>query len=84
LAQPDANTVPVGGQTVHTRLIPMFFSIPSQIGYGALFALVFAESAGVPVPGETALLGAGALAAVRQRIRARRSALSNQPQSFHP
>jgi membrane protein DedA with SNARE-associated domain len=40
----------------------MFFAIPTQVGYGALFALVFAESAGLPVPGETALLGAGALA----------------------
>jgi undecaprenyl-diphosphatase len=40
----------------------MFFPIPTQVGYGALFALVFAESAGLPVPGETALLGAGALA----------------------
>jgi undecaprenyl-diphosphatase len=40
----------------------MLFSIPAQIGYGALFGLVFAESAGVPVPGETALLAAGTLA----------------------
>lgn len=40
----------------------MLISIPAQIGYGALFGLVFAESAGVPVPGETALLTAGALA----------------------
>jgi membrane protein DedA with SNARE-associated domain len=40
----------------------VLFSIPTQIGYGALFGLVFAESAGVPLPGETALLGAGVLA----------------------
>jgi undecaprenyl-diphosphatase len=40
----------------------MFFPIPTQVGYGALFALVFGESAGLPVPGETALLAAGALA----------------------
>ena len=39
----------------------MLFAIPAQVGYGALFGLVFAESAGVPVPGETALLAAGAL-----------------------
>ncbi len=38
------------------------FSIPTQLGYGALSGLVFAESAGVPVPGETALLTAGVLA----------------------
>jgi membrane protein DedA with SNARE-associated domain len=37
-------------------------SVPANLGYGALFALVLAESAGVPVPGETALLAAGALA----------------------
>ena len=40
----------------------MLFAIPAQIGYTALFGLVFAESAGAPVPGETALLTAGALA----------------------
>jgi hypothetical protein len=40
----------------------MLFAIPAQIGYGALFGPVLAESAGVPVPGETALLAAGALA----------------------
>lgn len=38
-------------------------SLPSQLGYGALFGLVFAESAGIPVPGETALLAAGVLSA---------------------
>ena len=36
--------------------------VPSQIGYPALFALIFGESAGVPLPGETALLTAGVLA----------------------
>ena len=39
----------------------VLFALPAQVGYGALFALVFAESAGLPVPGETALLAAGAL-----------------------
>ena len=38
--------------------------VPAQLGYPALFGLVFAESAGVPVPGETALLTAGVLAGV--------------------
>jgi undecaprenyl-diphosphatase len=37
-------------------------AVPSQLGYPLLFALIFAESAGVPVPGETALLTAGVLA----------------------
>src|SRR3954463_12974655 len=36
--------------------------VPAQLGYPALFALVFAESAGAPVPGETAVLTAGVLA----------------------
>jgi membrane protein DedA with SNARE-associated domain len=37
-------------------------AVPSQLGYPALFALIFGESAGVPLPGETALLTAGVLA----------------------
>lgn len=40
----------------------MFVSAPSQIGYVALAAFVFAESAGVPIPGETVLITAGLLA----------------------
>jgi len=39
----------------------MLISIPSQLGYAALAGFVFAESAGVPVPGETALIAAGLL-----------------------
>lgn len=40
----------------------MFVNIPAQLGYGALFGLVLAESAGLPLPGETALIAAGLLA----------------------
>jgi membrane protein DedA with SNARE-associated domain len=40
----------------------MLTSIPSQLGYGALFALVLVDSAGVPAPGEAALVAAGLLA----------------------
>ena len=40
----------------------MLVSIPAHLGYGALFGFVFAESAGVPLPGETALVAAGLLA----------------------
>ena len=36
--------------------------LPSHLGYLVLFALVGAESTGVPVPGETALIAAGVLA----------------------
>jgi len=37
-------------------------ALPAQFGYSALFGVVFAESAGLPVPGETALLAAGVMA----------------------
>ena len=37
-------------------------NIPAHLGYLALFALVGVESAGVPVPGETALIASGVLA----------------------
>jgi membrane protein DedA with SNARE-associated domain len=37
-------------------------SVPSQLGYPLLFGLVFGESTGLPLPGETALLTAGVLA----------------------
>ncbi len=36
--------------------------LPAHLGYPILFALVGAESLGVPVPGETALVAAGVLA----------------------
>jgi undecaprenyl-diphosphatase len=36
--------------------------VPAQLGYLALVGLIAAESAGLPVPGETALLAAGVLA----------------------
>jgi len=38
------------------------FKIPAHLGYVALCALIGAESAGVPLPGETALITAGVLA----------------------
>lgn len=41
----------------------MIFTVPAQLGYPALAALVLGESAGLPVPGETALLAAGGLVA---------------------
>src|SRR5919201_6178438 len=40
----------------------MLFSLPAELGYAALFSLLFAESSGLPLPGETALLGAVVLA----------------------
>ena len=38
------------------------FHVPAHLGYPVLFALIFGESAGAPVPGETSLLAAGVLA----------------------
>src|SRR3954469_23914879 len=45
----------------HTR--SMLVPVPPQIGYPALAALVLGESAGLPLPGETALITAGGLVA---------------------
>ena len=41
----------------------MILTVPAQLGYPALGALIFGESAGLPLPGETALLTAAGLAA---------------------
>jgi membrane protein DedA with SNARE-associated domain len=41
----------------------MFIAVPSQVGYALLGGLVFGESAGLPIPGETALIVAGGLTA---------------------
>lgn len=41
----------------------MIVPVPADLGYPALALLVFGESAGLPIPGETALLVAGGLAA---------------------
>jgi membrane protein DedA with SNARE-associated domain len=41
----------------------MLFAVPSQVGYAVLAALIFGESAGLPIPGETALIVAGGLSA---------------------
>jgi membrane protein DedA with SNARE-associated domain len=40
----------------------MFFSLPAELGYGMLFGVLLLEYAGLPVPGETVLLGAVVLA----------------------
>ena len=42
--------------------IGSMLQVPAHLGYPLLFALIFGESAGVPLPGETALLAAGVLA----------------------
>src|SRR5262249_60258839 len=39
-----------------------------HFGYGAVFFLIFLESAGVPLPGETALVTASALAATTEGL----------------
>jgi membrane protein DedA with SNARE-associated domain len=43
-------------------LLAALINVPTSIGYPVLFAFVAAESAGALVPGETALIVAGALA----------------------
>jgi membrane protein DedA with SNARE-associated domain len=39
-----------------------------HFGYGAVFVLIFLESAGVPLPGETALVSASVFAATTQGL----------------
>ncbi len=39
------------------------FAVPAGLGYVALAGLIFGESSGLPIPGETALITAGGLAA---------------------
>jgi membrane protein DedA with SNARE-associated domain len=41
----------------------MLVPVPTQLGYPVLALVIFGESAGLPLPGETALLTAGGLAA---------------------
>jgi membrane protein DedA with SNARE-associated domain len=41
----------------------MFIPLPTQLGYPVLGLLILGESAGLPLPGETALITAGGLAA---------------------
>lgn len=41
----------------------MFIPVPASLGYPALAALILGESTGLPLPGETALITAGGLAA---------------------
>jgi membrane-associated protein len=43
-------------------MLAALFNVPANIGYPLLFALVAGESAGALIPGETALIVAGALA----------------------
>jgi membrane protein DedA with SNARE-associated domain len=40
----------------------MLFGLPAELGYAALFGVLLAEYTGLPVPGETVLLGAVVLA----------------------
>jgi membrane-associated protein len=42
--------------------MPALLTLPGHLGYLVLFALVAAESTGVPLPGETALVAAAVLA----------------------
>ena len=42
------------------------FNVPTQIGYSVLAGLIFGESAGLPIPGETALIAAGLMSGIGQ------------------
>jgi undecaprenyl-diphosphatase len=49
---------------VRSLLVPLalLFSVPSNLGYAALAALIAGETMGIPLPGETALIAGGILA----------------------
>jgi membrane protein DedA with SNARE-associated domain len=59
LAASDSHAPPPSGATRVTALV----HVPASLGYLALFLLVAAESAGLPVPGETSVTTAAVLAA---------------------
>jgi membrane protein DedA with SNARE-associated domain len=43
-------------------MLAALIQIPANVGYAAVFALIAVETMGIPVPGETALIGAALLA----------------------
>jgi membrane-associated protein len=43
-------------------VLAAIIDIPANVGYAAVFALIAVETMGIPVPGETALIGAALLA----------------------
>src|SRR5215218_747404 len=43
-------------------MLAALIDIPPNVGYAAVFALIAVETMGIPVPGETALIGAALLA----------------------
>jgi membrane protein DedA with SNARE-associated domain len=47
---------------VKASLLAAIIDIPPNVGYAAVFALIAVETMGIPVPGETALVGAALLA----------------------
>ena len=52
----------INGGTTEPTVTLALIHLPAHLGYLILFALTAAESAGVPVPGETALITGGVLA----------------------
>ena len=43
-------------------MLAAIIDLPANVGYAAVFALIAVETMGIPVPGETALIGAALLA----------------------
>ncbi len=43
-------------------MLAALIDVPANVGYAAVFALIAVETMGIPVPGETALIGAALLA----------------------
>src|SRR5215210_7648797 len=49
-------------RSVTAGVLAAIVDIPPNVGYAAVFALIAIETMGIPVPGETALIGAALLA----------------------
>ena len=62
LAYESGVAIPGHGRIASGGLLAAIVDIPPNVGYAAVFALIAVETMGIPVPGETALIGAALLA----------------------
>src|SRR3954452_21612757 len=51
-----------GTRNYSSNVLAAIIDLPANVGYAAIFALIAVETMGIPVPGETALIGAALLA----------------------
>src|SRR3954452_21659966 len=51
-----------GTRNYSSNVLAAIIDLPANVGYSVVFALIAVETMGIPVPGETALIGAALLA----------------------